>query len=103
MSVRGVLAETHIAHQDELRKSSAESVEGLLHDPLFGPCATPDLVLFGGDSEEEDSSDLQLRGLLRIAKHLIDRGSKDPRHRANRLPDPLPGLDEERKQELRRR
>ena len=74
-----------------------------LHDPLgvVGPGA--DLVLVGGDAEQQHRADPGIGDLRRLLHQLGDREPLDPRHRRHRLADPLPGDDEERLDQLRGR
>ena len=97
MAVRGVLAETDVGHEHELREAGPKRAERLLDDAVVLPRPGRLLVLVGRDAEEDDRLHARADELLDLADGAADRVA---RHAGQLLVRQRLRRDEERHHEL---
>ena len=96
VTVRHVLAEADVAHDEQVGDGGLDGAGGLLHDAVFGPGSGGNLVLGLRQAEENDGGDAEGVDLAAFLDRLIDGEVEDAGHGADRLADALAGTDEER-------
>ena len=96
VSVRRVLAETHVGHQHQLGEARPQRAQRLLHDSVLLPRAGRLLVLLRRDAEQDHRLDAEPHQLLDLAEDAVDGVARHPRQVlvAQRL-----GRDEQRHDE----
>ncbi len=94
MAVRGVLAEADVGDHGQVGVGVLQRPDRHLHDPLVVVGAAADLVLGGGDAEQQQRADPGGGDLAGLLDQVGDREALDARHRLDLLADPLAGDDE---------
>ena len=102
VAVARVLAETHVADDDEVGIGLLDGARGELDDALVVPRTGALLVLVRGDAEQHEPGDAAVDELARLADRLVDAEAVDARHRVDRLAAVQAGLDEHREQQVLR-
>src|SRR6059058_4723678 len=74
--------------------------EGLLNDPVVAQGAGPGGVLGRRDAEQDERPDAQLAGGPDLVDEPVDAELVVARHGRDLLPDPGPGADEQRQDEV---
>src|SRR5579885_2941081 len=100
MSVRHVLAQANVTHQDELWDLVLDGPGGPLHNPVLFPGASCDFVLLLRQTEQNDSRDTQRMSFLGFFHCLVDRKVEHSRHRAHFFANTLAWTDEQRIYEI---
>ena len=103
VAVRGVLAQAHVRHHQQLLAGRADRADRLLHDAVVGVALGADRVLGRGQPEQDHAADPELLDLLRLARHLVDRQVVAAGQRRDLAPQPLAGRHEQRVDQVRRR
>jgi hypothetical protein len=96
VAVGGVLAEADVGDHGEVGVGVLQRADRHLHDPLVVVGAGADVVLVGGDAEDQHRFDPGRGDLAGVLHEVGDRVALDARHRGNLLADVLAGDDEGR-------
>ena len=96
MSVRHVLAQADVAHQQQAGHFALDGARRLLHDAVVGPGAGGDFVLRLRQAEEDDAGNAQRLHLGALLHRFVDRQVVHPGHGAHFLANAFAGTDEQR-------
>ena len=103
VAVRGVLAQAHVRHHQQLLAGRADRADRLLHDAVVGVALGAERVLGRGQPEQDHAADPELLDLLSLARHLVDRQVVAAGQRRDLAPQPLAGRHEQRVDQVRGR
>jgi hypothetical protein len=91
----GVFAQAHVGHDEEVGRCVLHDSYGPLHDPVARVGAVPEIVFRIRYPKQDDGRNVQRRHFFDRRRELVKRKLGHPRHRRDRLPNPVSFDDEQ--------